>query len=64
MFTDLGNGWASFSDAGLDNILFSYGVGIQFISPAGPLRLDFAHRVEAAGYNAGDRFHVTILYAF
>jgi outer membrane protein insertion porin family len=64
MFTDLGNGWASFSDAGLDNILFSYGVGIQFISPAGPLRLDYAHRVEAAGYNAGDRFHVTILYAF
>lgn len=64
MFTDMGNGWTSFSQAGLDNILFSYGLGIQFISPAGPLRLDYAHRIKAAGYDSGERFHVTILYAF
>lgn len=64
IFTDLGNGWASFAKARPEDLLFSYGAGVQFISPAGPLRFDYARRVENAGYSTGDRLHVTILYAF
>ncbi len=64
LFADIGNGWDSFADVSADNILFSYGVGIQFISPAGPIRLDYAHRLENGIYKEDDRFHFTILYAF
>ena len=64
VFTDLGNGWGSFSDANFDSLLFSYGGGLQFISPAGPIRLDYGHRLESGGYSEGDRWHITILYAF
>ncbi|MCP4568043.1 MAG: BamA/TamA family outer membrane protein [FCB group bacterium] len=64
IFTDMGNGWKSFSDAQPSNILFSYGMGIQFLSPAGPIRLDYARRLENGIYTEDDRFHITILYAF
>ncbi len=64
IFTDMGNGWGSFSDIHLENILFSYGAGIQFLSPAGPIRLDYAHHLENGPYKEGDRWHFTILYAF
>jgi outer membrane protein insertion porin family len=64
LFSDLGNGWESFGDVSADNVLFSYGLGIQFISPAGPIRLDYAHRLENGIYKEDDRFHFTILYAF
>lgn len=64
VFSDLGNGWESFSDVAPSNILFSYGTGIQFVSPAGPIRLDYAHRPKRDIYKSDDRFHFTILYAF
>ncbi len=64
VFSDLGNGWDSFSAVKIEDILFSYGLGLQFISPAGPIRLDYAHRLENGVYREDDRFHFTILYAF
>jgi outer membrane protein insertion porin family len=64
VFTDMGNGWESFSEVNFDSILFSYGIGIQFLSPAGPIRLDYAHRMENGIYKEDSRFHITILYAF
>lgn len=64
VFTDMGNGWGSFSQVDLESVLFSYGAGIQFLSPAGPIRLDYAHRLENGIYREDDRWHFTILYAF
>ena len=64
LFSDLGNGWESFSQADAGSLLFSYGIGFQFISPAGPIRFDYAHRLENGAYKEDDRFHFTILYAF
>ncbi len=64
VFTDMGNGWESFSAARPENVLFAYGVGLQFLSPAGPIRLDYARRLENGIYRQGHRFHITILYAF
>ncbi len=64
VFTDLGNGWESFSDVDFESILFAYGAGLQFISPAGPVRFDYAHRFENGPFREDNRFHVTILYAF
>ena len=64
IFTDMGNGWESLSNVRPSNILFSYGLGVQFLSPAGPIRLDYARRMENGIYTEDDRFHITILYAF
>ncbi|MCK5125010.1 MAG: BamA/TamA family outer membrane protein [candidate division Zixibacteria bacterium] len=63
-FVDIGNGFESLSDLSPDKLLFSYGAGLQFMSPAGPLRLDYAYRLDREGYGKGDRWHITILYAF
>jgi len=64
VFTDMGNGWGGFGDFRLENLLFSYGAGIQVLSPAGPIRLDYAHHLENGIYREDHRFHITILYAF
>ncbi len=64
IFTDIGNGWEKISKIHPDQLLFSYGAGLQFISPAGPIRLDYAHHLENGFYLEDDRWHITILYAF
>ncbi|MEZ5358702.1 MAG: BamA/TamA family outer membrane protein [Candidatus Zixiibacteriota bacterium] len=63
-FVDIGNGFESLSEITPDKLLFAYGAGIQFMSPAGPLRLDYAHHLENGRYQEGDNWHITILYAF
>ncbi len=63
-FVDIGNGFESLSDVTPENLLFAYGGGIQFMSPAGPLRLDYAHSLANGRYPEGDKWHITILYAF
>ncbi len=64
LFSDIGNGFESIRDINPEDFLFAYGVGLQFISPAGPLRLDYARRLENGIYREDDRWHITILYAF
>ncbi len=66
MFFDAGNGWAGLDDPRISfkNAAYSYGVGVQYLSPAGPLRLDYARRIKSRGIEFSDRLHFTILYAF
>jgi outer membrane protein assembly factor BamA len=60
LFADAGQLWPSVDDVGYDRPEAAFGVGLQFVSPAGPLRLDFARRAAPRGH----RFHLSILYAF
>ncbi len=66
MFFDAGNGWEGLDDPKISfkNAAYSYGVGVQYLSPAGPLRLDYARRIRTRGIEFNDRLHFTILYAF
>ncbi len=64
IFMDIGNGYRNRADIKFNNLAVSYGVGFQFLSPAGPIRLDYARRVKVKGINSGYKFHFTILYAF
>lgn len=64
IFTDLGNGYRNRADIKFNNLAISYGLGFQFLSPAGPIRLDYARRIRVKGIEFGDKFHFTILYAF
>jgi outer membrane protein insertion porin family len=64
LFADGGNNFASFQDLALDKLLLSTGVGLMYMAPVGPLRLDYARRVVHPGYSPSDRVHLSILFAF
>jgi outer membrane protein insertion porin family len=64
LFTDIGNGFRYWADIKPTSLAIGYGVGLQFISPAGPIRVDYARRVRTKTIESGHRFHFTILYAF
>ncbi|UCD16209.1 MAG: BamA/TamA family outer membrane protein [Candidatus Zixiibacteriota bacterium] len=64
VFGDIGNGYRESAEITWDNLALSYGIGLQFISPAGPVRVDYARRIKTRYISAGYRFHFTILYAF
>ncbi len=64
VFGDAGNTWKRSSDVSVNEILVSVGVGLQYISPVGPLRLDYARRVVHRNHPGSDRLHLAILFAF
>lgn len=63
-FVDFGNGFASAKEIRLDNFAVSIGTGVQLLTPAGPLRLDYARVLPTKHFGSQERFHFTILYAF
>jgi len=63
-FIDVGNNYEDFKYFRFDNLLVSSGVGLQYISPVGPIRLDYGHRLIRGDNPAGGRLHFSILYAF
>lgn len=64
IFLDAGNNFARFRDVTIGDMLVSLGVGIQYIAPVGPLRLDYARRAVHPKYAPSDRVHLSILFAF
>lgn len=64
IFMDIGNNYEDWDDIRLDNLLVSGGAGLQYISPVGPIRIDYGHRIVHPGYPEEGRFHLSILYAF
>ena len=64
IFVDIGNGFEGPTDFRFNRLALSFGTGVQFVSPAGPIRIDYGRRVKTDGIKAGDRWHFTILYAF
>jgi outer membrane protein insertion porin family len=43
---------------------YGAGFGLQFMSPVGPIRLDYAQRLVVNNTEPGGRFHLSILHAF
>jgi outer membrane translocation and assembly module TamA len=64
MFADVGNLWATAEDFWWEEWNVGAGLGLQFISPIGPLRMDYARRVVRVGTEPGGQLHVSIGYAF
>ncbi len=64
VFLDIGNGFRNDTEIAIDNLAVSYGTGFQIVSPAGPIRIDYARRVKTEKYDFDSRWHFTILYAF
>ncbi len=64
VFGDIGNNWSDVSEATYDDLLVTLGIGVQYVSPVGPLRLDYGKRVTHPEHPASDRIHLAILFAF
>ncbi len=64
LFADLGNVWYEPADINLDEYKLTAGLGLQFFTPIGPLRMDYARRIIRRDDPAGWRLHLSILYAF
>ncbi len=64
IFFDIGNGFLHTKDFTFSSLAYTYGTGIQIMSPAGPIRIDYARRIKTKKIDFDDRWHFTILYAF
>jgi outer membrane protein insertion porin family len=64
IFIDAGNIWDSAKDVKAKNIKLTSGLGIQFFTPVGPLRLDYGRQLPIKESPDTGRFHLSILYAF
>lgn len=64
VFIDIGGGFDRSDQIKLKDFAYVYGTGFQIVSPAGPIRLDYARRVKTEKFDFADRWHFTILYAF
>lgn len=64
LFFDMGNGANSWPELRLRDLAMSYGTGVQLVTPAGPIRVDYARLIKTRRYPVEDQWHFTILYAF
>ncbi len=64
VFVDIGNGFQRTEEMRFDNVAVAYGTGVQIVSPAGPIRFDYARVLDTDNFDYADRWHFTILYAF
>ena len=59
VFLDIGNVWASPEQVDLGDIEFGPGLGLQYVTPAGPLRAEYAWRLNAPEGEPGGQFFVS-----
>ncbi len=64
IFVDAGNIWGKTKDVNLKDFKLSSGLGLQFFTPVGPLRLDYGRQLPIKMSPQSGRFHLSILYAF
>jgi len=64
IFLDVGNLWEEAKHVNVRDFKLTSGVGIQFFTPVGPLRLDYGRQIPIKQSPRTGRFHLSILYAF
>jgi outer membrane protein assembly factor BamA len=63
LFTDAGNVWTG-REINLDDLRASYGAGIRFNTPVGPLRLDYGQKIHRRAGESPGQIHFSIGQAF
>lgn len=64
LFFDAGNLWKGVGQVELSSFKTTAGLGIQFFTPVGPLRMDYGRQLPIKESPKTGRFHLSILYAF
>jgi translocation and assembly module TamA len=63
VFVDAGNVYKT-DRLDFNNIRYGFGLGVRYLSPVGPLRVDVARPLGARWYEDAWQFFVTLGYAF
>ena len=59
IFVDAGNVWASPEQVNLSDVEWGPGLGLQYVTPAGPLRAEYAWRINAPEKESGGQWYVS-----
>jgi outer membrane protein insertion porin family len=59
IFVDAGNVWASPEQVNLGDVEWGPGLGLQYVTPAGPLRAEYAWRINAPEGKSGGQFFIS-----
>ncbi len=59
IFVDVGNVWASPEQVDLGEIEWGPGLGLQYLTPAGPLRAEYGWRIDAPEGESGGQFFIS-----
>lgn len=63
-FIDSGNVWQKLSQADASGFKFTTGIGIRYKTPAGPLRIDYGHKLNREQGESKGELHFSIGHAF
>jgi outer membrane protein insertion porin family len=63
-FLDVGNVYLEVRDLSIPDLRKSVGLGVRYLTPIGPIRLDYGHKIHRLPGESAGRFHLTIGYAF
>ena len=63
-FLDVGNVYPEVRDLSIADLRKSVGLGVRYLTPIGPIRLDYGHKIQRLPGETAGRFHLTIGYAF
>jgi outer membrane protein insertion porin family len=64
LFADAGNLWSETKEVNPKDLKLTAGLGLEFFTPVGPLRLDYGQRIIRGEDPKGGEVHFSILYAF
>jgi outer membrane protein assembly complex protein YaeT len=59
IFVDAGNVWASPEQVNFSDVEWGPGLGLQYVTPAGPLRAEYAWRINAPPDASGGQFFIS-----
>lgn len=64
LFTDAGNVWRDARDIDFDDYRYTAGAGLRYLTPVGPLRLDYGHKLDREAGESSGEIHFSIGHAF
>jgi outer membrane protein insertion porin family len=64
LFADVGNVYRLVSDFDLGDLRYSAGVGLRYRTAFGPIRVDWAFKLNRRGEESSSHVHLTIGHAF
>lgn len=64
MFLDAGNVWIKTSDINLGDYQYITGLGLRYMTPVGPLRVDYGYKLDREEGESSGEIHFSIGQAF
>ncbi len=64
VFTDGGNVFPRYNDISIDELRYTVGIGLRYNTPAGPIRLDYAEKLDRERGESKGELHFSLGHAF